>query len=153
MVQLTDLQERSSLQARDLFEAQQQRKLAVMEFTDVNEKVNELRSKNYKLASDMLAREDEIDELKRQLSDVRSEVDKRERLIEDLRAKIESYVDKIAKQETESKELAFTSQEIPINDELLNEVVLVVSIFSNNACPKSIETKFEFQYQKIKNIK
>lgn len=102
-MQLVDLQERSSLQARDLLEAQQQRKLAVMEFTDVNEKVNELRSKNYKLASDMLAREDEIDELKRQLADARIEVEKRDRLVDELRTKVDAYIDKITKQESEGQ--------------------------------------------------
>lgn len=75
-----------------------------MEFTDVNEKVNELRSKNYKLSSDMLTREDEIDELRRQLADARGEAEKRERLVDELRAKVDAYVDKLTKQENERNE-------------------------------------------------
>jgi chromosome segregation ATPase len=118
--QLADLQERSSLQARDLLEAQQQRKLAVMEFTDVNEKVNELRSKNHKLSSDMLAREDEIDELKRQLTESKGELDKRDRLIEELRLKVDAYIDKISKQESESREQVAAERDT----ELVNEVTL-----------------------------
>lgn len=118
--QLADLQERSSLQARDLLEAQQQRKLAVMEFTDVNEKVNELRSKNHKLSSDMLTREDEIDELKRQLADSKVELDKRDRLIEELRLKVDAYIDKISKQESESREQVAAERDT----ELVNEVTL-----------------------------
>lgn len=118
--QLADLQERSSLQARDLLEAQQQRKLAVMEFTDVNEKVNELRSKNHKLSSDMLAREDEIDELKRQLAESKGELDKRDRLIEELRLKVDAYIDKISKQENESREQVAAERDT----ELVNEVTL-----------------------------
>ena len=40
LAQIHDLHERVCLQAKDLAEAQSQRKLAVQEFTDVNEKVN-----------------------------------------------------------------------------------------------------------------
>jgi serine/threonine-protein kinase MRCK len=116
------LQERSSLQARDLLDAQQQRKLAVMEFTDVNEKVNELRSKNYKLSSDMLLREDEIDELKRALADSKVELEKRDRLVDDLRTKVEAYIDKISKHESQSKEQVITPQKVDEDSELVNEV-------------------------------
>ena len=126
--QLADLQERSSLQARDLLEAQQQRKLAVMEFTDVNEKVNELRSKNHKLSSDMLAREDEIDELKRQLTESKGELDKRDRLIEELRLKVDAYIDKISKQESESREQVAAERDT----ELVNEVTLFYQKITKN---------------------
>ena len=50
--QVFDLQERTNLQAKDLLEAQNQRKLAVQEFADVNEKVNELRAKNSRIAGE-----------------------------------------------------------------------------------------------------
>ncbi len=64
-------------------EAQNQRKLAVQEFTDVNEKVNELRSKSNKLANELLNKEDEIDDLKRSLVELKIESDKREKLAQD----------------------------------------------------------------------
>jgi serine/threonine-protein kinase MRCK len=79
--QIFDLQERVNLQAKDLQEAQTQRKLAVQEFTDVNEKFNELRSKNVKLSNQLLNKEDEIDELK-------LEADKGSRTLDDLKSQV-----------------------------------------------------------------
>jgi serine/threonine-protein kinase MRCK len=79
---LTDLQDRVSLQARDLQEAQTQRKLAVQEFTDVNEKVNELRSKNSKLSNDLLNKEDELEEFK---TISKLELEKRDKQLGELR--------------------------------------------------------------------
>lgn len=57
------MQERVNLQAKELQEAQTLRKQAVQEVTDVNDKVNELRSKNVKLSNELLARDDLIEEL------------------------------------------------------------------------------------------
>lgn len=86
-------------------EAQIQRKLAVQEFTDVNEKVNELRSKNYKLTNDLLNREDEIEDLKRCQNENKLELERRDKLIEDLKQKIDSFIDSIGKLENEKLEL------------------------------------------------
>jgi chromosome segregation ATPase len=84
--QIYDLQERINLQAKDLQDAQTQRKLAVQEFTDVNEKVNELRSKNTKLSNELLNKEDELEELK---TLTRLDVDRRERVVNELRQEIQ----------------------------------------------------------------
>lgn len=103
--QLQDLQERANFQAKDLQEAQTQRKLAVQEFTDVNEKVNELRSKNVKLSNDLLNKEDEIEELRRTNLDLKFELDKREKLIEEFKLQIQCFTDSIFKLENEKMEL------------------------------------------------
>lgn len=105
------MQGRINLQAKDLQDAQIQRKRAVQEFTDVNEKVNELRSKNYKLSNDLLNREDEIEELKRSVNENRVELDKRDKLVDDLRLKIDAFIDSIAKLENEKLELIQQKQQ------------------------------------------
>ncbi len=103
--QLQDLQERANFQAKDLQDAQTQRKLAVQEFTDVNEKVNELRSKNVKLSNDLLNKEDEIEELKRSNLDYKFELDKREKITEEFKIQINCFTDSIFKLENEKMEL------------------------------------------------
>jgi serine/threonine-protein kinase MRCK len=105
ITQLQDLQERANFQAKDLQEAQTQRKLAVQEFTDVNEKVNELRSKNVKLSNDLLNKEDEIEELKRTNLDFKFELDKREKIIEEFKMQIQCFTESIFKLENEKMEL------------------------------------------------
>ncbi len=89
------------MQAKDLSEAQNQRKLAVQEFTDVNEKLNELRSKNAKLASDLLKKEDEIDELKRFINETKFEFEKRDHLTEELKTQLVSFTETIGRLEAE----------------------------------------------------
>ena len=102
--QIVDLQERVSLQAKDLQEAQTQRKLAVQEFTDVNDKVKELRSKNVKLSNDLLNKEDEIEELKRLCATHRFDLDKRDKTIEDFKIQILNYKENLNKLEAERQE-------------------------------------------------
>ncbi len=102
--QVIDLQERIGLQAKDLQDAQTQRKLAVQEFTDVNEKVNELRSKNVKLSNDLLNKEDEYEELKRSFNELKHEWDKRERSQEDFKSQVKLLNDAINRLESEKIE-------------------------------------------------
>jgi len=97
------LQERSNLQAKDLQEAQNQRKLAVQEFTDVNEKVNELRSKNNKFSTELLNKEDEIDDLKRSSNELRTDLEKRDRQLDDLRSQIATLNETIKELENEKQ--------------------------------------------------
>lgn len=102
--QIFDLQERTNLQAKDLSEAQNQRKLAVQEFTDVNEKVNELRSKNNKISNELLNKEDEVDDLKRAVNELKAESDKREKMAEDLRQQMAGLNETISQLESEKSE-------------------------------------------------
>lgn len=102
--QIFDLQERTNLQAKDLSEAQNQRKLAVQEFTDVNEKVNELRSKNNKISNELLNKEDEVDDLKRAVNELKAESDKREKVAEDLRQQMAGLNETISQLESEKSE-------------------------------------------------
>ncbi len=93
------------MQAKDLQEAQNQRKLAVQEFTDVNEKVNELRSKNVKLSNDLLNKEDEIEEMKRGYLENKFEMEKREKLVDELKNQMHTLTETIFRLETEKTEI------------------------------------------------
>ena len=102
--QIVDLQERANLQAKDLQEAQTQRKLAVQEFTDVNDKVKELRSKNAKISNDLLNKEDEIEELKRLCATHKFELEKRDKTIDDFKIQIVNFKENLNKLEAERQE-------------------------------------------------
>jgi serine/threonine-protein kinase MRCK len=93
-----DLQERVDVQAKDLLEAQQQRKLAVQEFTDVNEKVNEWRSKHIKLSNEFMRKEDE-------LLDIKQDLDKKERMLDEWRTQAHTANERIKVLENEKVEL------------------------------------------------
>ena len=111
--QVFDLQERTNLQAKDLLEAQNQRKLAVQEFTDVNEKVNELRAKNSRIAGELLNREDEIDDLRRAVGELKGEAERREKASEDLRQQVVCLSESVSRLENEKSEAL---QRILINE-------------------------------------
>ena len=92
------------MQAKDLQEAQNQRKLAVQEFTDVNEKVNELRSKINKYSNELLNKEDEIEDLKRTIRETRAEFDKRDKQADELRSQIAGCHETIKQLESDKLE-------------------------------------------------
>ena len=93
------------MQAKELQEAQTQRKLAVQEVTDLNEKVNEMRSKNVKLSNELLSKDDLIEELQRSLSDVRADQERKEKNIEDLKVKVSNLNDTTKQLESEKYEV------------------------------------------------
>ena len=113
--QLGDLQERVTLQAKDLQEAQTQRKLAVQEFTDVNAKVNELRSKNVKLGSDLLDRDDEIEELRRACAAAKADLARSDKACDEYRTQLAGVKDTLAKLERERQD--FLQQTLVLKEE------------------------------------
>ena len=122
--QITDLQERVALQAKDLQEAQTQRKLAVQEFTDVNEKVKELRSKNVKLGNDLLNKEDEVEDLKRACAEHKHEMDKRDKTIDEFKSQVASFKENLARLESERHEFLAKSKDKPDTEPVDPQVVL-----------------------------
>lgn len=100
-LQANELRDRVSTQAKDLLDAQQQRKLVVQEFTDLNEKFDELRSKNVKLQNESINREDEIMNIKKELDDYKYDSEKKDRIIEELRYKLQNLNDVVLNMENE----------------------------------------------------
>jgi serine/threonine-protein kinase MRCK len=147
--QVYDLQERVNLQAKDLSEAQNQRKLAVQEFTDVNEKVNELRSKNAKLSNDILKKEDEIDELKRLLNENKFEID-------EFKLQISSYNETIMKLEADLQQQQQQRKEdksITLTDNLKSESETIDDLTSDIVKMIEDESLKEMNTQLNKDLK
>ena len=167
--QISDLQERVNLQAKDLQEAQNQRKLAVQEFTDVNEKVNELRSKNAKLSNDLLNKEDEVEDLKRYQLENKLELERRDKLIDELRHQMHNYTQTIARLEKEKLDIVQSelksSDDKPaepavdeslkeLNTELAKEIKLLqMQITSNTAQIAQLEEANASLLNELQQIK
>ncbi len=84
--------------------------MAVQEFTDVNEKVNELRSKNNKFSTELLNKEDEIDDLKRATHELKTDLEKRDKQLEDLKLQIAALNETIKELENEKQILNESSK-------------------------------------------
>jgi hypothetical protein len=67
-----------------------QRKLALQEFTELNEKINEFRMKNNKLQQDLMMYEDKIESLEKNLVKKEKSADEIEKLNEKLQHEIKS---------------------------------------------------------------
>lgn len=103
-MQAVELKEQVTMQAKDLQDAQQQRKLVVQEFTDLNEKFDELRSKNVKLQNESMNKEDQIINIIRELEDSRYDSEKKDRQIEELRLKLQNLSEVVISMENEKKD-------------------------------------------------
>lgn len=90
----------------------------MQEFTDVNEKVNELRSKNVKITNDLLKSEDAIHELKQELN-------KKDKFIEDLEKQIDFFLSERRQLQHEKQQEIKKVDEVDANIKL-NELNLTL---------------------------
>lgn len=67
-------------QAKELKDAHQQRKLALQEFSELSERVAELRAQKQKVSRQLRDKEEEVDAAMQKVDSMRQEVRKSERL-------------------------------------------------------------------------
>lgn len=72
--QLIEASERLKSQARELKDAHQQRKLALQEFSELNERMAELRSQKQKVSRQLRDREEEVEAAMQKIDTLRQEV-------------------------------------------------------------------------------
>ena len=72
--QLIEASERLKSQARELKDAHQQRKLALQEFSELNERMAELRSQKQKVSRQLRDREEEVEAAMQKIDALRQEV-------------------------------------------------------------------------------
>lgn len=78
--QLVETSERLKSQARELREAHQQRKLALQELSELNERAAELRSQKQKASRQLRDKEEEVDVAMQKIDSMRQEIRKSEKL-------------------------------------------------------------------------
>lgn len=78
--QLVEASERLKSQAKELKDAHQQRKLALQEFSELSERVAELRAQKQKVSRQLRDKEEEVEAAMQKVDSMRQEVRKSERL-------------------------------------------------------------------------
>lgn len=78
--QLVEASERLKSQARELRDAQQQRKLALQEFSELNERMAELRAQKQKVSRQLRDKEEEVEAAMQKVDAMRQDVRRAEKL-------------------------------------------------------------------------
>ncbi|CAI9545232.1 unnamed protein product, partial [Staurois parvus] len=77
--QLSEAQERLRTQTKELKDAHQQRKFALQEFSELNERMADLRSQKQKLSRQLRDKEEELEVVMQKLDSMRQEMRKSEK--------------------------------------------------------------------------
>merc|ERR1711953_644847 len=89
---LTDAQEKLKLQSKELKDALQQRKLAMSEYTEVTDKLSELRQQKQKLSRQVRDKEEELENSLQKIDSLRQDIRKAEKLRRELELRAEEAV-------------------------------------------------------------
>lgn len=76
---MVEASERLKSQARELKDAHQQRKLALQEFSELNERMAELRSQKQKVSRQLRDKEEEVEVAMQKIDSMRQEMRKSEK--------------------------------------------------------------------------
>lgn len=78
--QLVEASERLKMQSKELRDAHQQRKLAVQEFSELSERMGDLRSQKQKLSRQLRDKEEELEVSMQKIDALRQDVRKSEKM-------------------------------------------------------------------------
>ncbi|MBV96788.1 Serine/threonine-protein kinase MRCK beta, partial [Eschrichtius robustus] len=96
--QLIEASERLKSQARELKDAHQQRKLALQEFSELNERMAELRSQKQKVSRQLRDREEEVEAAVQKMDALRQEARRADKSRKELEAQLEDAVAEASKE-------------------------------------------------------
>ena len=83
--ELTDLSDKYKAQTKELRDALSQRKVAMEEFTDINERLADLRSQKQKVARQLRDKEEEMEQLKQKIDVTKQDVRKTDKAKREVR--------------------------------------------------------------------
>uniref|UniRef100_A0A4W3J4K7 non-specific serine/threonine protein kinase n=1 Tax=Callorhinchus milii TaxID=7868 RepID=A0A4W3J4K7_CALMI len=90
--QLVEAVERQKSQTKELKDAQHQRKITMQEFSDLNERMAEMRSQKQKFSRHLRDKEEELEVIMQKMDSMRQEIRKAERARKELEAQLEDAV-------------------------------------------------------------
>ncbi|TFK15915.1 Serine/threonine-protein kinase MRCK beta [Platysternon megacephalum] len=96
--QLVEASERLKAQSKELKDAHQQRKLAMQEFSELNERMVDLRSQKQKFSRQLRDKEEEMEVIVQKIDSMRQEIRKSERARKELEAQLEDATAKASKE-------------------------------------------------------
>merc|ERR1719367_1564360 len=105
---LCDAQEKLKLQSKELKDALQQRKLAMSEYTEVTDKLSELRQQKQKLSRQVRDKEEELENSLTKIDNLRQDIRKAEKLRRELEVRAEEAFTETTK-ERKAREKAETA--------------------------------------------
>lgn len=104
---LCEAQEKLKLQSKELKDALQQRKLAMSEYTEVTDKLSELRQQKQKLSRQVRDKEEELDNSLQKIDNLRQDIRKAEKLRRELEVRAEEAFAETAKERKWKEKLEF----------------------------------------------
>ena len=104
---LCEAQEKLKLQSKELKDALQQRKLAMSEYTEVTDKLSELRQQKQKLSRQVRDKEEELDNSLQKIDNLRQDIRKAEKLRRELEVRAEEAFAETAKERKLKDKLEF----------------------------------------------
>ncbi|XP_050718835.1 serine/threonine-protein kinase Genghis Khan-like isoform X3 [Eriocheir sinensis] len=105
--EMADLQERLNLQTKELQDALSQRKLAMSEYSEVSDKLTELRNQKQKLSRQVRDKEEELETAMQKIDTLRQDL----RRAEKLRRELESRSDEAEAEASKERKLRERSEE------------------------------------------
>lgn len=102
-----DLHEKLKFQDKELKDALAQRKLAMAEYTEVSDKLSELRQQKQKFSRQVRDKEEELETVMQKVDSLRNDI----RRAEKLRRELESRVDEASAEATKERKLRERSEE------------------------------------------
>jgi len=98
---LCEAQEKLKLQSKELKDALQQRKLAMSEYTEVTDKLSELRQQKQKMSRQVRDKEEELENSLQKIDNLRQDIRKAEKLRRELEVRAEEAFAETAKERKE----------------------------------------------------
>ena len=95
---LCEAQEKLKLQSKELKDALQQRKLAMSEYTEVTDKLSELRQQKQKMSRQVRDKEEELESSLQKIDNLRQDIRKAEKLRRELEVRAEEAFAETAKE-------------------------------------------------------
>ncbi|KAK7790994.1 hypothetical protein R5R35_011454 [Gryllus longicercus] len=93
-----DAQEKLQLQEKELKDALSQRKLAMAEYTEVTDRLSELRQQKQKLSRQVRDKEEELEVAMQKIDSLRHDIRKAEKLRRELEARVEEAISETSKE-------------------------------------------------------
>lgn len=94
----TDLHEKLKLQDKELKDALAQRKLAMAEYTEVSDKLSELRQQKQRLSRQVRDKEEELETAMQKVDSLRNDIRKAEKLRRELESRVEDAIAETGKE-------------------------------------------------------
>ncbi|XP_028408915.1 serine/threonine-protein kinase MRCK alpha-like [Dendronephthya gigantea] len=144
---LAESKERNTALSKELKEAQSQRKLAMAEFSDLNDKLAEIRSQKTKLMRNQREKEEELESALEKVESMKTEM----RVVDKKKKEMNSQIDELTAEVSKEKKLRSRSEQY--SKQLEEEIDILKKKQRTIGKLTSFDTNAEQQQQEITKLK